>query len=198
MQGAPKISFSWSTIVPFVPIVPHTLLKKSCLAYETKPNELKTKSKWHLKCSQKAGGQNRSERVREVKCVLWVGFGLWVGRGWLIQPTPIVQRFHFVPNPHFQFPYLESGLRNQNWQKLLSQFLNESDLENDSLQPCLVFRIPLASYMEDFFYHATSSLIGSNVEPGHVGPETGGKKELETVEIVTGIYGVNVKAWKRA
>ena len=48
--------------------------------------------------------------------------------------------------------------------------------------------------MEDFFYHATSSLIGGNVEPGHVGPETGGKKELETVEIVTGIYVVNVKA----
>ena len=123
---------------------------------------------------KKLGGKTKAKEFG--KCVLWVGFGLWVGREWLIQPTLIVQRFHFVPNPHFQFPYLESGLRNQNWQNLLSQFLNESDLENDSLQPCLVFRIPLASYMEDFFYHATSSLIGGNVEPGHVGPETGARK----------------------
>ena len=62
-------------------------------------------------------------------------------------------------------------------------FSKVSDIENDSLQPCLVFRIPLASYLEDFFYHATSSLIGGNVEPGHVGPETGGKKELETLRL---------------
>ena len=67
--------------------------------------------------------------------------------------------------------------------KVVLSFSKVSSIENDSLEPCLVFRIPLASYMEDFFYHATSSLIGGNVEPGHVGPETGGKKELETLRL---------------
>ena len=137
---------------------------------------------WRQKASgiwnavKKLGGKTEAKEFGKwsVFCELVLVSGWDVG--WLIQPTLIVQRFHFVPNPHFQFPYLESGLRNQNWQNLLSQFLNESDLENDSLQPCLVFRIPLASYMEDFFYHATSSLIGGNVEPGHVGPETGARK----------------------
>ena len=77
---------------------------------------------------------------------------------------------------------------------MFSHFLNESDIENDSLQSSPVFHIPLASYMEDFFYHATSSLIGSNVEPGHVGPETGGKKELETLRLWQGYMK---SMWKR-
>ena len=98
------------------------------------------------------------------------------------------------PKSSLSIPMYGAWIRKPKLTKDVLTFSKVPDIENDSLQPCLVFRIPLASYMEDFFYHATSSLIGGNVEPGHVGPETGGKKELETVEIVTGIYEVNVKA----
>ena len=98
------------------------------------------------------------------------------------------------PKSSLSIPILGAWIRKPKLAKVVLSFSKVSNIENDSLEPCLVFRIPLASYMEDFFYHATSSLIGGNVEPSQVGPETEGKKQLETVEIVTGIYVVNVKA----
>ena len=124
----------------------------------------------------KSWGQNRSERVREVKCVLWVGFGLWVGR-WVTHPTNSHStKVSLCTKSSLSIPILGEWITKPKLTKVAVASSKVSDLENDSLQPCLVFRIPLASYMEDFFYHATSSLIGGNVDQAMLDQRQGARK----------------------
>ena len=121
----------------------------------------------------------------EVCSVSW--FWSLGGGTWVTHPTHSHStKVSLCPKSSLSIPIFGAWIRKPKLTKDALTFSKVPDIENDSLQPCLVFRIPLASYMEDFFNHATSSLIGGNVEPGHVGPETGGKKELETLRLWQG------------
>ena len=115
----------------------------------------------------------RKSSGSEVCSVSW----FWsLGGTWVTHPTHSHStKVSLCPKSSLSIPILGEWIRKPKLAKDFLTFPKVSDIENDSLQPCLVFRIPLASYMEDFFYHATSSLIGGNVEPGHVGPETGAR-----------------------